>query len=262
IVTWNVRSMYIGKLKIVTNELMEIIIKVLGVSKTRWNEQGLYTINEGFTVGYIGRPDGKRDNGIGLITKKETAKAMLGYNPVNDRILTVCFQAHPCNLTMMQVYAPKTSVKNDMMAFYEAIQNVFDDIPKSDSIRIHGLGVMNKCGERVEEFCETNCLIIANTVFTQHPQKLYTWILLDGKMWNQTDYIMVNKRWRTTIKMAKTLPGADCSIDHQLLIVKVKVKLRNIRREHVPVCFNLENIPKQKDDDVSVINMKDEEEPP
>uniref|UniRef100_H3AW68 Endonuclease/exonuclease/phosphatase domain-containing protein n=1 Tax=Latimeria chalumnae TaxID=7897 RepID=H3AW68_LATCH len=195
ITTWNLRSMYIGKLKVVINEMTENNIKILGVSETRWSEQGLFTTNESFTVVYSGRPDGKRDNGVGLIIKKQTAKAMLGYNPLNNRIIMCTFKS-PCNLTIMQVYSPTTSAKDDMINdFYEAIIPNSDITviirdwtamvgkrnQKSDSIGIHGLGVIKEHDERLEEFCKTNSLVITNTMFAQHPRRLYTWISPDSK---------------------------------------------------------------------------------
>ena len=38
-----------------------------------------------------------------------------------------------------------------------------------------GLGVQNKAGQRLIEFCQQNTLVIANTLFQQHKRTLYTW---------------------------------------------------------------------------------------
>ena len=37
-----------------------------------------------------------------------------------------------------------------------------------------GLGVQNKAGQRLIEFCQENALVIANTLFQQHKRRLYT----------------------------------------------------------------------------------------
>ena len=37
-----------------------------------------------------------------------------------------------------------------------------------------GLGIWNKAGHRLIEFCQENALIIANTLFQQHKRRLYT----------------------------------------------------------------------------------------
>ena len=37
------------------------------------------------------------------------------------------------------------------------------------------LGVQNEAGHRLIEFCQENALVIANTLFQQDEQRLYTW---------------------------------------------------------------------------------------
>ena len=36
------------------------------------------------------------------------------------------------------------------------------------------------------------------------------------------------QRWRTAIQIAKTRPGADCGLDHELLIAKFILKLKKV----------------------------------
>ena len=38
------------------------------------------------------------------------------------------------------------------------------------------------------------------------------------------DYILCSQRWRSSVQSAKTRRGADCGLDHELLIVKVRLK--------------------------------------
>ena len=38
-----------------------------------------------------------------------------------------------------------------------------------------GLGLQNKSGQRLTEFCQESALIIKYTLFQQHKRKLYTW---------------------------------------------------------------------------------------
>ena len=37
-----------------------------------------------------------------------------------------------------------------------------------------GLGVQNKAGQRLIEFCQENALVTANTLFQKHKRRLYT----------------------------------------------------------------------------------------
>ena len=71
-----------------------------------------------------------------------------------------------------------------------------------------GLGVQNEAGERLIEFCQENTLVIANILFQQHKNELYTWTSSDGQYLNQIDYILCSQRWRSSIQSIKTRPGA------------------------------------------------------
>ena len=46
---------------------------------------------------------------------------------------------------------------------------------------IFGLGILNKAGQRLIEFCQKNALVIANTLFQQHKRRFYTWTSPDGQ---------------------------------------------------------------------------------
>ena len=87
----------------------------------------------------------------------------------------------------------------------------------------------NEAGERLTEFCQENALVIANTLF-QCKRRLYTWTSPDGQLWNQIDYILCNQRWRSSIQSAKIRPGADCGLDHELLIAKFRLKLKKVEK--------------------------------
>ena len=91
-----------------------------------------------------------------------------------------------------------------------------------------GLGVWNKAGQKLIEFCQENALVIANTLFQQHKRSLFTRTSPDGKHRNQIDYILCSQRWRSSIQSTKTRPGTECGSDHELLIDKFRLKLKKI----------------------------------
>ena len=95
----------------------------------------------------------------------------------------------------------------------------------------HGLGDRNEAGERMIEFCEANQLIVTNTWYKQPKRRLYTR--------NQIDYILIQKRWRSMIKSAKTMPGADCGTDHELLVATIQVKLKKTKKPEIENRYNL-----------------------
>ena len=86
-------------------------------------------------------------------------------------------------------------------------------------------------------------MVIANILFQQHNRRLYTWTSPDGQHQNQIDYILCSQRWRNTIQSTKTRPGADCGSDHELLITKFRLKLKNVGKNTRPFRYDLNQIP-------------------
>lgn len=58
----------------------------------------------------------------------------------------------------------------------------------------YGLGIRNDRGDCLLQFATDNGMTIMNTVFKQHPRRLYTWTPSDGEHQNQIDYIMIKER--------------------------------------------------------------------
>ena len=111
---------------------------------------------------------------------------VLGYNLKNIRIISVCFQDKPFNITVIQIYAPTTNAEEaEVEWFYESdLQDLIELTDKKDGLFIIGdwnakaghqeisgvtgklgLGVQNEAGQRLREFCRENTLVIANTFF-------------------------------------------------------------------------------------------------
>ena len=88
-----------------------------------------------------------------------------------------------------------------------------------------------------------NALVIANTLFPQHKRRLYTWTSPYGQYWNQIDYTLCSQRWRSSIQSAKTILGAACGTDHELLIAKFRLKLKKVWRTTRTFRYDLNQIP-------------------
>ena len=137
-------------------------------------------------------------------------------------MLSVRLQGKPFNITVVQVYAPTSNAEEaEVEWFYEDLQDLLELTPKKDVLFIigdwnakvgrqeipgvtgkFGLGVQNKTGQRLTEFCQENALVIANTLFQKHKGRLYTWTSPDGQYRNQIDYILCNQRWRSPIQFS------------------------------------------------------------
>ena len=86
-------------------------------------------------------------------------------------------------------------------------------------------------------------LVIANTFFQQHKRRLYTWKSPDGQYLNKIDYILCSQRWRSSIQSEKSRLGADSGSDHELLIVKFRLKLKKVGKTTRPFRYDLNQTP-------------------
>ena len=71
-----------------------------------------------------------------------------------------------------------------------------------------------------------------------------------AKYQNQVDFILCSQKWRSSIKSAKTRPGADFGSDHELLIAKFRLKLKKVAKTTSPFRYDLNQIPYDKGSDL------------
>ena len=86
-------------------------------------------------------------------------------------------------------------------------------------------------------------MYVTNTLFPQHKRWLYTLTSIDGQSQNQIVYILCSQRWRNSKQTAKIRLGADCGSDHELLIAKFRLKLKNVGKTTGPFRYDQNQIP-------------------
>ena len=134
--TWNVRSMNQGKLDVVKQEIARVNIDNLGISEIKWIGMG-FNSNDHY-IDYCEQESLKR-NGVAIIVNKRVQNAVLGCDLKNDRMISVCFQGKPFNITVIQVYAPtNTAEEAEVEQFYEDLQDLLELTPKKDVLFIIG----------------------------------------------------------------------------------------------------------------------------
>ena len=84
---------------------------------------------------YYCEQESLRRNGVAVIVKKESE--MLGCNLKNDRMISVCFQGKPFNITVIQAYAPTTNAE-EAERFCEDLQDLLELTPKKSVLFIIG----------------------------------------------------------------------------------------------------------------------------
>ena len=177
-------------------------------------------------------------------------------------MFSVRFQGKPFNIRVIQVFAPTSKAEDaEVERFYEDLQDLLELKSKKYVLFItgdwnakvgsqetpgvtgtFGLGEWNEARQKLIEFCQENKLVIAKTLFQQHKRRLYTWTSPDGQHQNQVDYILCSQRWRSSKQSVKRL-GADCGSDHELLIAKVRLKLKKVGKTTRPFMYDLNQIP-------------------
>ena len=73
-------------------------------------------------------------------------------------------------------------------------------------------------------------MIIGGSVFAHKDIHKYTWTSPDGRYKNQIDHVLINQKWRRSQADVRTRRGADVGSDHQLLIAKLRLKLRKNKK--------------------------------
>ena len=103
------------------------------------------------------------------MVNKRVQNAVLGCNLKNYRMISVCFQSKPFNITVIQVYALTSNAEEaELEQFYEDLQDLLELTLKKDVLFIirdcnakvrnqeissitgkFGLGVQNEAGQRL-----------------------------------------------------------------------------------------------------------------
>ena len=172
---------------------------ILGISELKWTGMGEFNSDDHY-IYYCGQESIRR-NGVAIMVNKRVQNAVLGCNLKNNRMISVCLQGKPFNITVIQVYATASNAEEaEVERFYEDLQDLLELTPKKDVLFIigdwnakvgsqetpeltgkYGLRMRNEAGQRLIEFCQENALVIANTLFQQHKRRLYTWTSPDGQ---------------------------------------------------------------------------------
>jgi len=76
-------------------------------------------------------------------------------------------------------------------------------------------------------------MIVTNTWFEQERRRRYTWKKPGDECRYQIDYILVRQRYRNSVKSSQSYPGADADSDHNLVAMRVNLKLKKLCRAKI-----------------------------
>ena len=134
-----------GKLEVVKQEMARVKVNILGISELKWTGMGEF--NSGDHYIYYRRQESLRRNGVAIMVNKRVRNAVLGCNLKKDRMISVCLQGKPFNITVIQVYALTSNAEEaEVEWFYEDLQGLLELTHKKDVLYILGISELKWTG--------------------------------------------------------------------------------------------------------------------
>jgi len=97
------------------------------------------------------------------------------------------------------------------------------------------------------DFCRENQLFITNTMVRHRERRKVTWRSPDGRSANMIDYILVGKRWKSSVLNTVSIAGGDFDSDHVLVRSDLRLRIRkpqqpmkSLQRYRVDLLKNIE----------------------
>ena len=107
-----------------------------------------------------------------------------------------------CNTSLRRQVILKTIIRNDSLHLDSTDNNV-----------------------RIVKFATSKNLAIKSTMFPHRNIHKYTWTSPDGKTHDQSDHMLLARRWHSGVLDVRYFRGADCHTDHRLVGAEVRERL-------------------------------------
>ena len=234
-------------------ELAKYNIDIAVLSETRFHASGSLNDLE-YTFYWSGKPNGeRREAGVGFAIKGDiVAKLTEMPHLVSDRIMTMRIPlTKDRNATIVSAYAPTmTNPEENKETFYSQLKGTLRNIPSTDKLLLigdfnarigrendkwpsalgkYGIGKCNSNGELLLALCTEFDLIVTNTMFKQKDTHKTTWTHPRSRHGHMIAFIITRCRDKMDICSTRTMRGANCGTDHQMLRSRV---IFSIRRKH------------------------------
>ena len=180
--------------------------------------------------------------GVGLMVSPRARKALRSVHQHTDRILVCEFEGNPVT-TVMSVYSPTNTTPDEVVEeFYNELGAAIQRVPAHNFLVILGdfnarLGPedapftfhseTNRNGGHLSALLTEHGLLATNTLFRKRMGKRWTFQNRGSGMFCQLDYILVRRKWRSSVLNAESYSTFDSvGSDHRVVSVKLRLSLR------------------------------------
>jgi exonuclease III len=227
-------------------ELAKTRLEVVAIQEIRWSGKGVIKKKD-FSLYYSGTKEQLGQAGTGFILKGRITNNVIGFEAINERLCRIRIKGKYNNVTLVNMYAP-TEDKTDpeKEKFYEELQLVIDQTPKSDTILVLGdanakLGkediykevsgkhtlheLSNRNGEMLLEFATGNNLTVMSTQFQHKRIHKGNWLAPDQTTLNQIDHVLISSKKKDLTEDVRSMRGPNIDSDHYLLKIIISQNL-------------------------------------
>lgn len=214
-------------------------------------------------------------NGVGFLVKRYLRKDVVSFKSISDRVAVLEIQISD-NLvwTIIQVYAPTEAYKTeDIDKFYYTIEQAMDYATSKNIILLGDFNakigkrqkfedqIMGKFsyghrsphGQKLTDFALENNFKIVNTMYKRKPHKKWTWRSPNGKLYNEIDFILINKS--LNVKSFDIINNLNFNSDHRM--VRCKLSINNIKRRRTIKPTNYtRNVPALTEEETRIWESK------
>ena len=93
----------------VKQEMARVNIDFLGISELKWTGMGEFNSDDHYI--YFCGQESLRRSGVAIMATKRVQNAVVGGSLKNIRMISVCFQGKPFNITVIQIYTPTSNAE-------------------------------------------------------------------------------------------------------------------------------------------------------
>ncbi|MEM1223986.1 MAG: reverse transcriptase domain-containing protein, partial [Verrucomicrobiota bacterium] len=260
VASWNVRTLKsTGKPELVIRELCHRKIDSCSLQETRASEECAIEVrcpdplcSSSYTIYQSKSQNGQQ--GVAIALKSDLSQAVSAWSAISSLIIYVELDAKPLPITILSAYAPTDDASQSVKdTFYEDLHQTISRIPKKNVLVVAGdfnaritpksneftgqysiSTTTTDNGHRLQSLSETHQLLLTNTFFPQRNSSwLATWRSPNGQHKNQIDYILMRKRWKSSLINSRSFwePSDRTLSDHAVLVTTFKLRLRDFKKK-------------------------------